>query len=305
MGDQGHIKRLDDLVIEESSGVDHPANLADGWIVVKEEGRMPDKVEKAPGGPHAYKPSGDDPGVCAVCGKKDADGMHKGFGATKKEEGQMPTINKEGLSAEQLAAVEALEAHLTKTEADKVKAEADLKKAVDEAAAKPEPKVEPDLETIRKAVDESERLRKAAEEETRRQTEVNKTLEERVSKMEREKQEAAFITKAKDLANLSTNPATLGLLLLDVAEKVPDETFKQLDQLLKAANAQLERSELFRAVGHPLGDEDSLEARIQKLAEEMVTSGAAATVPIAKAKVLETNSEIRNEYIERRRRDGR
>ena len=90
-----------------------------------------------------------------------------------------------------------------------------------------------------------------------------------------------------------------------MAEKIPEETYKQLEQLLKAANAQLERSDLFKAVGHPLGDDDSLEARIQKLAEEMVTSGAAATVPIAKAKVLETNSEIRSEYIARRARDGR
>ena len=111
MDGQRQIRRLDDLVIEEASGVDHPANLADGWIVVKEEGRMP-AVEKAPTGPHAYKPSAENPAVCAVCGKKDADGMHKGFGSTKKEEGQMPEIVKEGLSAEQLAAVEALEADL-------------------------------------------------------------------------------------------------------------------------------------------------------------------------------------------------
>ena len=217
----------------------------------------------------------------------------------------MPEIVKEGLSAEQLAAVEALEASLAKAEEDRVKAEADLQKAKDEAAAKPPPKAEPDLESISKAVEESERLRKAAEEEAQRQSEVNKTLEERVSKMERERKEGEFIAKAKDLANLSTNPSTLGLLLLDVAEKIPEETYKQLEQLLKAANAQLERSDLFKAVGHPLGDDDSLEARIQKLAEEMVTSGAAATVPIAKAKVLETNSEIRSEYIARRARDGR
>jgi ribosome-binding protein aMBF1 (putative translation factor) len=44
MGDQ-QIRRLDSLVIEEASGVDHPASLADGWIVVKAEKRPPSKDE--------------------------------------------------------------------------------------------------------------------------------------------------------------------------------------------------------------------------------------------------------------------
>lgn len=303
-GQEQKIRRLDALVIEESSGVDHPANLADGWIVVKEEGRMP-AAEKAFTGPHAYKPSAEDPAKCAVCGKKDADGMHKGLGATKKEEGRMPdAINKEGLSADQLAAVEALEATLAKAETDKATAEAALAKAT---ATPPPPveKAEPDLASISKAVEESEKLRKAAEAALTAEVEKAAKLEERVTKMERERQEGEYIAKAKDLGNLASNANALGLLLLDINEKVETETFKQLEQLLKAANAQLESSGMFKAIGHPLGEEDSLEARIQKKAEAMVAAGSASTVQIAKAKVLETDSDIRAEYIARRQREGR
>lgn len=329
------VRRLDDLVIEETSGVDHPANLAGGWLVVKQEGAMADTntgatsgfvtsttttgtgvtvVTKAPPpppppgggkkppmGPHAFKPSKEDDQVCAACGEKMTGGMHKRFGA-KKEAGMPDAISKEGLTAEQLAAVEALEASLAKAEEDKAKVEEELQKARD---AKPEPPKEPDLASIQKAVEDSERLRKEAEDRYHAEVAKAADLAERVEKMERERREGEYIAKARDLANLSASPNTLGLLLLDIAEKIPAETFKQLEQLLKAANAQLERSDLFKAVGHPVGDETSLEFRIQKKAEEMVTAGKAATVQIAKAKVLETDSEIRAEYIARRAQEGR
>lgn len=137
--------------------------------------------------------------------------------------------------------------------------------------------------------------------------ELNKALEdarvareadaERIAKMERERRQGEFIAKAKDLANIGAADA-LGNLLLEVSEGVSADAFKSLEQLLKAANAQLEKGALFATFGQAGADNEpkSLEERINELAKAKVEAGSAKTIEIAKLAVLNENPGLRAEY---------
>lgn len=360
------VKRLEKLEIDESSGVDRPANLSPGWVVIKNDATTSGTATTASftmkaktKSPHPFKPSKEDPGQCAACGQDKGDGMHYRFGkgmaphaftdknadgkcdvcgmtkpqhdaaaaagppkkvskagvrmawkranpgstdipaVLKNKEGPLmpPDINRDDLADDVLELVTDLESRLAKAEAD--------------LATKPEPpKADPAVtkgeipEAVQKALDESDRLRKAAEDKA---TEMEKSVtaaNERLAKMERKEREGEYIAKARDLGNLSTSAPTLGNLLLDISEAVPETTFKSLEQLLKAANAQLEKGALFATIGDAEGEtaaDTTLDARVTKAAVEMVAKGLAPTVEQAKLAVLKSDPALREEYDTARR----
>lgn len=175
------------------------------------------------------------------------------------------------------------------------------------------PEVTPETPEVRKSEEnvaqEVESVAKAEFEALRKQLEdVNKELEdarkareadaERIAKMERERKQGEFVAKAKDLGNIGAADA-LGNLLLEVSEGVSSETFKSLEQLLKAANAQLEKGALFATFGKggadPV-DEQTFEQKVEELAKAKVTAKTAATLEIAKLQVLNENPDLRAEY---------
>lgn len=121
---------------------------------------------------------------------------------------------------------------------------------------------------------------------------------ERIAKMERERRQGEFIAKAKDLGNIGAADA-LGNLLLEVSEGVPADTFKSLEQLLKAANAQLEKGALFATFGKGGADpvtEKTFDERVEEMAKSKVEAKTAPTLEIAKLQVLNENPDLRAEY---------
>ena len=124
-----------------------------------------------------------------------------------------------------------------------------------------------------------------------------------VAKMARERKAGEFVAKAKDLANLG-EPEPLGAILLEVSEKVDDTTFKQLEQLLKAANAQLEKGALFATFGKQDADTEpeEFEAKVTRKAKVLFDAGEAKTLEIAKLRVMQSDKELREEYAKSARR---
>ena len=122
-------------------------------------------------------------------------------------------------------------------------------------------------------------------------------LAERVEKMERERKQAEFVAKAKDLDNLG-KADQLGVMLLEASEGMSPEAYQLLERTLKAANAQVDKGALFAQFAQPGADEPaSVMDRITSLAKAKVDAGEAKTIEIAKQMVLSGNRELQAEYI--------
>lgn len=156
-----------------------------------------------------------------------------------------------------------------------------------------------DVETVAKA--DFEALQKQLEDVNKalvEASEARKADAERIAKMERERKQGEFIAKAKDLANIGAADA-LGNLLLEVSEGVSADAFKSLEQLLKAANAQLEKGALFATFGQSGAEppaEQTFEQKVDEMAKALVAEGKAKTLPLAKLQVLNENPDLRAEY---------
>lgn len=163
-----------------------------------------------------------------------------------------------------------------------------------EEVAMPE---ETPVETVAKADFEALQKQLADEAEARNvSVEKAAALEARIHKMEREQKQAEFVAKARDLSNLG-EANTLGAVLLEVADGVSEDTYKSLETLLKAANAQMETGALFVQFGKQ-DDDDPVDVvdRITALAKAKVDTGAAPTLQIAKLQVIQEHPELKSEY---------
>lgn len=133
---------------------------------------------------------------------------------------------------------------------------------------------------------------------------VRKALEDaqaEIKKMQRERKEAEFVVKAKELGNLGA-ANEVGAIMLEASEGMSVERYQSLERLLKAANAQLESSNLFAAFGRSDGEAaESAEDRLTELAKAKVAAGQSPTIEQAKQAVLHENAELRSELMSARR----
>ena len=124
---------------------------------------------------------------------------------------------------------------------------------------------------------------------------ANAELAERLEKMENERVESEFIAKARSLSNLGT-ASELGRLMHEASRVMKAESYQALERTFKAANAQLEKGELFATLGREDVDNPTVADRIADLAKAKLTAGTAATIEIAKMQVLHENPDLRDEY---------
>ncbi len=150
----------------------------------------------------------------------------------------------------------------------------------------------PEPKRVRQISKAQEKLEKALADERAR----SEALAERVEKMENERLEAEYVAKAQQLPNLG-NARELGRLMLDVQKSVKPETYQSLERLFKAANAQLEKGDLFATLGRAEGEPATAMDRITELAKAKVANGLAKTIEIAKMDVIRENPELRDEYL--------
>lgn len=141
---------------------------------------------------------------------------------------------------------------------------------------------EPQVETVAKA--DFEALQKA-----------NTELSDRIAKMERDAKQAEYVAKAREYSNLG-KADELGALLLAASEAFSAEQYQTLERLLKAANAQVDKGELFAQFSQPTAEAGSFDEKLTGLAKAKVEAGAAPTLEIAKLQVLNENPELRAEY---------
>ena len=116
-----------------------------------------------------------------------------------------------------------------------------------------------------------------------------------------------YVTKAEELQSLPVQPLKLGPIMKTIGEAHPAE-FGEIFRLLKAADAVIEKSELFREFGKSGPGESSAEAQIYAKARAMVAKDGDLTFEEAVEKVMDLEPELyekaeeeREERLARRR----
>ena len=166
------------------------------------------------------------------------------------------------------------------------------------------------VEQITKMAEEADAEAKAQDEEIfksadPRLVELVKGLEERASaaeaiaKAERDHRlEQEFVSKASTLSNLSVKAEEFGVVLKGVADKLTNEQFDAIWQVLTSANANLAKSGLFVEFGKSnTADGDGPMSIIEKAAAELRQSNPSMTREQSIAKAVEADANLYNQYI--------
>jgi hypothetical protein len=279
---------LEALAIGEVSGVDHPAHLEEGWMVLKAAGASEAQVAQV----EAVEELVDaiakasnliDPALLAQVGEAVLDESALStlghlISKAVKEAPSMPDLDKENLDPEVAAYVKSLEDER------------------DAALAAVPADVTPDDEAtaLTKALDGlPEVLRTHFEKQASDLAEATK-----VAKAERDlRVDAEYIKKAReDYGDLALGkPEDFGRTLRKVAEFDAD-VFVEMDRVLKAAAAQVAEAALFKSIGAPASivESGSARERLESIAKSAVESDSTGnlTFAMALAKAAEDNPDL-------------
>jgi len=268
--------KMTELVIEETSGVDHPAHLHEGWLVIKASNTesvadvlaaLPEPLGESMSEQATEVTAADDDVTLAVDEEK-MDGMDY-------ESKQM----EEELAMAQ-ARIAELEARISELEGSED--EMPMEEAADDVVALAKSAPEP----IRKAM---EQLAKAKDE-----------AENALAKEREDRADADAIVKARDtFKHLTLDPEKVGPALRRLAA-IDADLAKSVEDALASADAQNESADIFTEVGKgfvPAGDAIN---KMTSLAKAAVAEGKAATVEQAMAQVAIDNPALYNDYLSER-----
>lgn len=253
-------RKMVDLNVDETSGVDWPAHLAPGWVVCKSA--TAEQVE-------------------SLFGK----------GATEGTATMAPTAAQETPTVESLAKqLEELTTKLEKAEADKVAAETRATEAEATIAKSAEAELTEEQKILKALPAEMrDRFEKMEADNKATQEKLQKAIDDRLDDQART--EAASMFKNLAVDTNAVGPQLRRLQLTDA------DLHKSVTEALKAANEQLKTAGIFQTVGKSSGDasaEDQLNVKAAELraADPNMTKEAA----FAKAVTDPANSELVKSY---------
>ena len=255
-------RKMVNLAIEETSGVDHPAHLHEGWLVMK---------------------SASESEVQRVLDKSltEEDSNMEETTTTAPEEQVEKTVEEELAAAK--ARIAELEAKLAEKEQ---KPELEVEMAMGQDSM--EPKKEEDYMKSAPApvVKMIEDLRKQAESAT---AELRKEREARA--------DAQAVEKAKGWSNLNLNAEKVGPALRRLSE-TDSELAKSVEEILSSVNAQAESASIFAEIGKS-ADFKSGNAyeRMTTLAKSAVEEGVAKSFAQAMADIATKNPDLYSQYL--------
>jgi hypothetical protein len=264
--------KMTNLLIEETSGVDHPAHLHEGWLVVKAsnaatvaevEASLPEPME--------------------VSMSEATEQVVEQTKAEGEEDAKMEGEEYEAKQVEEELAM--AQARILELEARIAEMEAMMGEEPMEEAA------EDDIVALAKAAPEP--LRKALEDMEKAKVEAETAL----AKEREDRADAEAITKAREtFKHLNLDADKIGPALRRLAE-ADEELAKAVSDALLAADAQNESADIFTEVGKgyvPSGD--AIE-RMSSLAKAAVAEGKATTIEQALAQVAVENPSLYNDYL--------
>lgn len=233
--------------------------------------------------------------------------------------GVMPTATEELAAAltkadlpdsvrEALTKAQERETALAKATEDLAKATADMaaltaKVTELEKAGKTEPEPTVDLSkadpAIRAMLEKAEAEGKALAERVEK-AEAATAEADKLAKAERDARVTReFVTKAEAYKALVIKAEEFGPVLKSVAEKLTKEEAEAIDTVLKAADAQISASELFKeqGAGGRVPAADSALAEVQRKAEELKKSDPTLSDAKALEKAMDSDRELQRRYL--------
>ena len=264
--------KMTNLLIEETSGVDHPAHLHEGWLVVKASNiATVAEVEKS-------LPESQEAGM--------SEATEQDVEQTKAEDVDTDKVEHDDEYAgkqmeEELAMAEAKIAEL---EARIAELEAGAEEPVEEAA-------EDDVVALAKAAPEP--LRKALEDMQKAKDEAETAL----AKEREDRADAEAIVKARETyKHLTLDAEKVGPALRRLAA-IDADLSKSVEDALLAADAQNESADIFTEVGKGYTPTGEAIVRMNSLAKAAVAEGKAGTIEQALAQVAVENPSLYNDYL--------
>lgn len=247
------------LAIEETSGVDHPAHLHEGWLVMK---------------------SADESEVQRVMDETltEEDSNMEETTTTATDE-QVEVAKAEMTLEEAMNKIAELQAKLVELESSEKESEMEMSKSetVEEDFLKSAP--EPVVKMI-------EDLRKQAAEAT---AELAKERDAHA--------DAEAVEKAKGWANLNLDAEKVGPALRRLASTDADLA-KSVEEILSSINAQAESAAIFAEIGKS-ADFKSGDAygRMTAMAKSAVEEGVAKSFEVALADIASKNPDLYSQYL--------
>ncbi len=256
-------RKMVNLAIEETSGVDHPAHLHEGWLVMK---------------------SASESEVQRVLDKSltEEDSNMEETTTTAPEEQVEKTVEEELAAAK--ARIAELEAKLAEKEE---KPELEVEMAMGQDSKEPKKEEEDYMKSAPAPVVKMiEDLRKQAESAT---AELRKEREARA--------DAQAVEKAKGWANLNLNAELVGPALRRLSETDSDLA-KSVEEILSSVNAQAESASIFAEIGKSADiNKGNAYERMTSMAKSAVDEGVAKSFAQAMADIATKNPDLYSQYL--------
>lgn len=272
--------KMTDMVIEETSGVDHPAHLHEGWLVVKAadtatvaevENALPEPMGEGMS-EEATEAVAEDAEV-----RLEADDMEEQEGGGGDGGGDMEDDDELAMAQARIQELEARIAEMEAAMGDEEMMEESSEPTVDDLAKSAD-------EPLRKAVMDLQKERDEA------RTALVKEREDRA--------DAEAVAKAREtFKHLNVDPEKIGPALRRLAVQ-DEELAKSVEEALAAADAQSESADIFSEIGKaaPISHGDAYD-KMTSLAKAAVSEGKADTFEQAFADVAITNPALYHEYL--------
>jgi hypothetical protein len=256
-------RKMVNLAIEETSGVDHPAHLHEGWLVMKSANES--EVQRV---------------LDETLTEEDSN-MEKN--STEATTEQVETSVEEQLTIAK-ARISELEEALAKASKEEMLSEEDKKKKkMDEESSEEMDYMKSAPESVVKMIDD---LRKSAEEA---KAELQKERDSRA--------DAEAIEKAKGWANLNLDADKVGPALRRLASTDADLA-KAIEETLSSVNAQAESAQIFAEIGKSADFKTgNAYERMTALAKSAVEEGVAKSFEQALADVATKNPDLYSQYL--------
>jgi chromosome segregation ATPase len=270
---------MTNLIIDETSGVDHPAHLHEGWLVVKASNAatVADVLKTLPEPMEASMSEATEP-------------VDEQVKAMDEEESKMDSEPEMKQVEEELAMAHAriaeLEARISELEAAESEDEME-----DMEPMEGMDDMEESLKSIAKAAPEP--LRKALAEMAKAKAEAQEAL---VKEREERADEAAIAKARETFKHLALDPEKVGPALRRLAA-IDADLAKSVEDALTSADAQNESADIFVEVGKGFALKGDAISKMTSLAKAAVDEGKAATIEQALAQVAMENPALYNDYL--------
>ena len=291
-------RKMVSLNIEEASGVDHPAHLHEGWLVIKSDNltSMDDllsdlnKQENNPDESLNQKGTEEEP--MAQDETQDVADKAKHMPEEEKEKGMHDGEDKKKKMSydDMMKKIADLEEELDKTkkklELEKVKHKDEEMKKEDDITSLIKEAPEP----IRKALEEME---KSAADATKRVTEIEEVL--KAERSARADEEAVEMAKAWKFLGLEAEK--VGPALRKLAE-VDSDLAKSVQEALTSVNAQAESANIFAEIGKSANPATgNAYEQLTSLAKSATESKKGVTFEQAFSEAVLSNPDLYKQYL--------